>query len=142
MAPDPTLLAMFDEIRGGTLITLKRDGRPQSSVVGHAFDADTATVRISVTDSRAKTRNLRRDPRVSYQVTRADLGAYAVGEGVAELGAVAADPHDAAVEDLVAHYRDVSGEHPDWDAYRAAMVADGRLLLRVRLDRVYGWAGS
>ena len=59
MAPDPALLAMFDEIRGGTLITLKRDGRPQSSVVGHAFDAATGSVRISVTDSRAKTRNLR-----------------------------------------------------------------------------------
>ena len=142
MAPDPTLLAMFDEIRGGTLITLKRDGRPQSSVVGHVFDAATGTVRISVTDSRAKTRNLRRDPRVSYQVTRPDLSGYAVGEGVAELGAVAADPHDAAADALVAHYRDVSGEHPDWEDYRAAMVADGRLLLAVRLDRVYGWAGS
>lgn len=142
MAPDPTLLAMFDEIRGGTLITLKRDGRPQSSVVGHAFEAATGTVRISVTEGRAKTRNLRRDPRASYQVTRPDLSAYAVGEGVAELGAVAADPHDAAADALVAYYRDVSGEHPDWEEYRAAMVADGRLVLSLRLDRVYGWAGS
>ena len=140
MALDPALLAMFSEIGGGTLITLKRDGRPQSSVVGHVFDPETREVRISVTDSRAKTRNLRRDPRVSYQVARPDLCAYAVGEGTARLSPVAADPHDAVVEDLVAHYRAVSGEHPDWDDYRRAMVADGRLLLRITLDHVYGWA--
>lgn len=140
MALDPTLLAMFGEIGGGTLITLKRDGRPQSSVVTHAFDAASRTLRISVTDGRAKTRNLRRDPRVSYQVTRPDLSAYAVGEGLAVLAPVAADPHDETVEDLVAYYRDVRGEHPDWDDYRATMVADGRLLLRITLDHVYGWA--
>ncbi len=140
MAPDPALLTLFSEIGGGTLITLKRDGRPQSSVVGHVFDPETREVRISVTDSRAKTRNLRRDPRVSYQVTRPDLSAYAVGEGTARLSPVAAAPDDAVVDDLVAYYRAVSGEHPDWDDYRRAMVADGRLLLRITLDRVYGWA--
>jgi PPOX class probable F420-dependent enzyme len=140
MAPDPALLTLFSEIGGGTLITLKRDGRPQSSVVGHVFDPETREVRISVTDSRAKTRNLRRDPRVSYQVTRPDLSAYAVGEGTARLSPVAAAPDDAVVDDLVAYYRAVSGEHPDWDDYRRAMVADGRLLLRITLDHVYGWA--
>jgi PPOX class probable F420-dependent enzyme len=142
MALDPSLLALFGEIRGGTLITLKRDGRPQSSVVTHAFDVATRTLRISVTDGRAKTRNLRRDPRVSYQVTAPDLGAYAVGEGTARLAPVATDPHDAGVEDLVGYYRDVVGEHPDWDEYRAAMVAEGRLLLRITLDHVYGRARS
>jgi PPOX class probable F420-dependent enzyme len=139
MAAEPALLALFSEIGAGTLITLKRDGRPQSSVVGHAFDPGSREVRISVTDGRAKTRNLRRDPRVSYQVTRPDLGAYAVGEGTARLSAVAADPHDAAADDLVAYYRDVAGEHPDWEDYRRAMVAEGRLVLRFTLDHVYGW---
>lgn len=142
MALDPSLLAMFGEIRGGTLITLKRDGRPQSSVVTHAFDPADRTLRISLTDSRAKTRNMRRDPRVSYQVTSSDLWTYAVGEGVAQLTPVAADPHDATVDDLVTLYRDVAGEHPDWDEYRAAMVADGRLVLRITLDHVYGRAPS
>jgi PPOX class probable F420-dependent enzyme len=140
MALDPALLALFSEIGGGTLITIKRDGRPQSSVVGHLFDPASREVRISVTDSRAKTRNLRRDPRVTYQVTRPDLSAYAVGEGTARLAPVATDPHDATVEDLVAYYREISGEHPDWDDYRRAMVAEGRLLLRFTVDHVYGWA--
>lgn len=139
MAPDPAQLDLFTEIGGGVLITLKRDGRPQSSVVSHAFDPATRTVRISVTEGRAKTRNLRRDPRVSYQVTRPDLSAYAVGEGTARLTATATDPHDDTVEALVAYYRDVRGEHPDWDDYRAAMVAEGRVLLSVVLDHVYGW---
>jgi PPOX class probable F420-dependent enzyme len=60
------LLDLFAQLRQGILITLKQDGRPQSSVVGHAFDPATRTLRISVTDDRAKTRNLRRDPRASY----------------------------------------------------------------------------
>lgn len=139
MALDPTLVDLFTELGGGTLITLKRDGRPQSSVVSHAFDPVTRTLRISVTEDRAKTRNLRRDPRVSYQVTRPDLGAYAVGEGRAVLTEPAADPGDATADALVDYFRTVAGEHPDWDDYRAAMVAERRVLLTITLDHVYGW---
>ena len=101
MAFDPALLALFAELRGGSLITLKRDGRPQASVVIHVWDPDRRGVRISVTDDRAKTRNLRRDPRASYQVVSPDLTGWAVGEGYAELTAPAADPHDATVDALV-----------------------------------------
>jgi hypothetical protein len=59
-------------------------------------------------------------------------------DGRAELSAVAQDPHDAAVEELVDLYRTVQGEHPDWDDYRAAMVRDQRLVVRIRADRAYG----
>ncbi len=92
MAFDPALLALFAELRGGSLITLKRDGRPQASVVIHVWDPARRAVLISVTDDRAKTRNLRRDPRASYQVVSPDLTAWAVGEGFAELTPPAADP--------------------------------------------------
>jgi PPOX class probable F420-dependent enzyme len=136
--PDPALLALFSEIGGGTLITLKRDGRPQSSIVTHAFDPASRTLRISVTEGRAKTRNLRRDPRASYQVVSPDLTGWAVGEGYAELTAPATDPHDATVDALVDLYRTLAGEHPDWDGYRAAMVADRRVVLTVAFERVYG----
>ena len=139
---DPTLTDLIATVRNGILITLKRDGRPQSSIVSHAFDPAGATLTISLTDDRAKTRNLRRDPRASYHVSRADMRGYAVGEGLAELSPVAADPNDDTVEGLVAYYRAVAGEHPDWDEYRAAMVADRRLLLTLRLQHVYGWAGQ
>jgi PPOX class probable F420-dependent enzyme len=142
MAFDPALLDLFAQLRGGSLITLKRDGRPQASVVVHAWDAATCGIRVSLTDDRAKTRNLRRDPRASYEVVSPDLRAWAVGEGFAELTAPAADPHDATVEALVALYRTLAGEHPDWAEYRAAMVADRRLVLTLRFEHVYGGTGG
>ena len=77
-----------------------------------------------MTDGRAKTANLRRDPRASLHVTRADFYAYAVIEARAEVTPVAAEPDDATVDELVEYYRAVAGEHPDWDDYRRAMVAD------------------
>jgi PPOX class probable F420-dependent enzyme len=138
MAFDPALLALFAELRGGSLITLKRDGRPQASVVIHVWDPARRAVLISVTDDRAKTRNLRRDPRASYQVVAPDLTAWAVGEGFAELAPAAADPHDDTVEALVDLYRRLAGEHPDWPEYRAAMVADRRVVLTLPFERVYG----
>lgn len=136
---DPALLELFATRRGGSLITLKRDGRPQASVVTHAFDPEARTLRISVTEPRAKTRNLRRDPRASYLVTSENLRAYAVGDGIAQLTAPAADPHDATADALVELYRSIAGEHPDWDDYRKAMVADQRVVLTLPLDHVYGW---
>jgi PPOX class probable F420-dependent enzyme len=138
MAFDPALLALFAELRGGSLITLKRDGRPQASVVIHVWDPARRAVLISVTDDRAKTRNLRRDPRASYHVVAPDLTAWAVGEGFAELTPPAADPQDDTVEALVDLYRRLAGEHPDWPEYRAAMVADRRVVLTLAFERVYG----
>jgi PPOX class probable F420-dependent enzyme len=126
----------------GVLVTLKRDGRPQLSNVAHKLDEAGEVLRISVTDDRAKTRNLRRDPRASYHVTTPDLGAYVVVEGTATVSDVATDPHDATVDELVQLYRDIAGEHPDWDEYRAAMVADKRVVVRLAVEHVYGWAGA
>jgi PPOX class probable F420-dependent enzyme len=122
----------------GVLVTLRKDGRPQLSNVNYGWDQAEQTIRISITDDRAKTRNMRRDPRVSFHVTTSDFWSYVVVDGRAELSAVAEDPHDAAVEELIALYRAVQGEHPDWDDYRAAMVRDRRLVLRIRAERAYG----
>ncbi|WP_225839993.1 PPOX class F420-dependent oxidoreductase [Streptomyces sp. NK08204] len=141
MSQDPTqntLLKLLSEGHGGVLVTLKRDGRPQLSNVSHAYFPDERIIRVSVTDGRAKTRNLRRDPRASYHVTSADRWAYTVAEGTAELSPVAREPHDETVEELVRLYREVLGEHPDWDEFRAAMVRDRRLVLRLHVERAYG----
>ena len=122
------------------LITLKSDGRPQSSNVMQWTDAE-GVVHVSVTDTRAKVRNVRRDPRVSIHVTSEDFWSYVVLEGDAELSPVSTSPDDATVDELVDYYRALNGEHPDWDDYRAAMVADQRLVLRLRPQRAYGMPG-
>ncbi|MFJ2240568.1 PPOX class F420-dependent oxidoreductase [Streptomyces sp. NPDC087859] len=137
-ATQNALLGLLSEGHGGVLVTLKRDGRPQLSNVSHAYYPDERIIRVSITDDRAKTRNLRRDPRASYHVTAADRWAYTVAEGTAELTPVAQEPYDETVEELVRLYRDVLGEHPDWDDYRAAMVRDRRLVLRLKVERAYG----
>lgn len=123
----------------GSLATLKRDGRPQLSNVSYTYDVGTDVVRMSLTDNRAKVYNLRRDPRASMLVQSADGWTYAVVEGDMELSPTAADPHDATVEELIEVFRLVAGkEHPDWDEYRAAMVADLRLVGRLRVTHAYG----
>ncbi|HEY3563324.1 MAG TPA: PPOX class F420-dependent oxidoreductase [Kribbella sp.] len=120
----------------GVLVTLKRDGRPQLSNITYVFDG--SRVRISLTDGRAKTKNLRRDPRASLYVNGPRGRSYLVLEGKAELSPVAADPHDDVVEDLVDYYRTATGEHPDWDEYRAVMVQDKRLMFSMTVDHAYG----
>ena len=141
-ALDPSLLALAADHHLGALAALKRDGRPQLSMVNYAFDPEAdggPTVRVSVVDGRAKVANLRRDPRASLLVTSGDGWSYAVLEGDAELSPVAQAEDDATVTELVELFRTIRGEdHPDWDEYRAAMVADGRLVLRIRVNRVYG----
>lgn len=133
--------ALLDLISGrnlGVLATIKRNGRPQLSNVNYAYEPERRLIRISVTDDRAKTANLRRDSRASFHVSSADGWSYAVVEGTAELSPVAVDPHDDTVAELIDVYRAVRGEHPDWDDYRQAMVADRRIVLRLPVERVYG----
>ncbi|MFE7749165.1 PPOX class F420-dependent oxidoreductase [Streptomyces sp. NPDC057428] len=132
------LLRLFGEYDSGVLVTLKRDGRPQLSNVNHAYDPAEGVIRVSVTEGRAKTRNLRRDPRASYHVSSHDRWAWTVADASAELTPPAEEPHDETVEQLVRLYKDVRGEHPDWDEYRRAMVEDRRVVLTLWIEHVYG----
>jgi len=121
----------------GTLVTIGANGRPQiSNIMFVPGPGD--TLRISITDGRVKTRNLRRDSRASLYVQGDNFWTWVVLDASADLSPVAADPHDATVDALVEYYRAVSGEHPDWEEYRAAMVADNRLVLTLHPERAYG----
>ena len=137
---DDALTRLLADTHHGVLVTLRPNGRPQLSNVSHTYDSETRLVRVSVTDTRVKVRNVRRDPRASFHVTSRDFWRWAVGDGIAELTPVAADPGDATVEELIEIYRAIAGEHPDWDDFRRAMVADRRLVLRLRVERIYGTA--
>lgn len=133
---DPrTLLA---ESRLGVLATLKADGRPQLSPVMPYYDPASETLYVSVTEGRAKTANLRRDPRAALEVTAPDGRSWATAEGTATLVGPGADPHGPEVDALVEYYRLAAGEHPDWEEYRSVMVTDRRVLVRMPVDRVYG----
>lgn len=135
---DDALLAHLPASGNATLATLKRDGRPQLSVITYTY-AD-GVIRFSTTADRAKVPNLRRDSRASLLVdSPGGARGYLVVEGTAQVGEVATTPDDDAVAELIDVYRAVAGEHPDWDDYRRAMVADRRLVVRVPVERVYGW---
>ncbi|MFJ6149305.1 PPOX class F420-dependent oxidoreductase [Micromonospora profundi] len=113
------------------LMTTRADGRPQSSPVSAGVDAQGRLV-ISTYPERAKVANIRRDPRVSACVLSDDWnGPWVQLDGTAEVLDL-----PEALEPLVEYFRSISGEHPDWDDYRAAMVRQGKSLIRVTID---GW---
>ena len=115
------------------LVTCRADGGLQTSPVAAAVD-DAGRVVVSTRADSAKARNLRRDPRAALCcVTDAWFGSWVQVEGTAE---VIDGP--AALPLLEDYYRRVAGEHPDWEDYRAAMVAEERVLLRITLERVAG----
>ena len=122
------------------MVTIKKSGRPQLSNVTHSV-GDDGLIRVSIGTDRVKYRNLQRDPWAALHITPPSRYPWVVIEGAVQLSPVAADPHDATVDELVDYYRAVSGEHPDWDEYRAAMVSEHRLVARITPDHSYGFTG-
>ncbi|MEU7970936.1 PPOX class F420-dependent oxidoreductase [Micromonospora sp. NPDC050795] len=111
------------------LMTTRADGRPQSSPVSAGVDGQGRLV-VSTYPERAKVSNLRRDPRVSACVLSDDWnGPWVQIDGTAEVLDL-----PEALEPLVEYFRSISGEHPDWDDYRAAMVRQGKSLIRITID--------
>ena len=112
------------------LATHRRDGRPQLSPVACGVDADGRVV-VSTRETAVKTKNARRDPNVSLCVLPdAFFGGWVQVEGRAEVVSL-----PDAMEPLVDYYRSISGEHPDWDEYRAAMEQERRVILRIQIER-------
>ncbi|MEU1872216.1 PPOX class probable F420-dependent enzyme [Streptomyces ambofaciens] len=108
------------------LLTRRSDGSPQGSPLTCGVD-DAGRIVVSTYPERAKTRNARRDPRVSLLVLSDEWnGPWVQVDGIAEV----IDAPDS-VEPLVEYFRNISGEHPDWDEYRQAMVKQGKSIIRV-----------
>jgi len=119
------------------LTTIRRNGKPQLSNVLHYVRGDGVII-ISTSAKTAKYRNLRREPWAALKVDAGNVWSYAVIEAEAGFSEVSAAPDDAAVEELVAYFRAVSGEHSDWDEYREAMVEEQRVVVRLSPVRAYG----
>ncbi|MBF9351144.1 PPOX class F420-dependent oxidoreductase [Mycobacteroides chelonae] len=130
--------ALIADSRIGVLATIRSTGLPQLSPVTPFYDRDKGVIYVSMTDGRAKTVNLRRDPRAALEVTSSDGRAWATAEGGVTLTGPGADPHGPEVEALVDYYRGAAGEHPDWEEYRSVMVSDRRVLMALKVERVYG----
>lgn len=128
-------LAFASEVPSGVLITLRQDGRPQSSDVHHAVLED--TIVFSVLPTRAKVFNVERDARVVYHVSHE--GSYLSFDGSAEVSPVAAETEGPAMDTLINAFRAVAGkDHPDWDEFRQAMVAERRRVITVKPTGVVG----
>ncbi|MET8474002.1 PPOX class F420-dependent oxidoreductase [Streptomyces sp. NPDC006422] len=112
------------------LITARADGSPQASPLTCGVDGDGRIV-VSTYPERAKTRNAKRNPRVSLVVLSDEWnGPWVQIDGSAEV----IDSPDS-VEPLVEYFRCISGEHPDWDEYREAMVKQGKSIIRVTPEK-------
>jgi PPOX class probable F420-dependent enzyme len=121
----------------GVLITLRSDGRPQSSNIAYAFSEGMA--RVSVTDDRAKTANLRRDGRAVLHVIGESFYQYVSATGTAELTDTSTEPGDDVGRELLALFEAVAGApHSDPDEFFQAMVDDHRLVIRFRPDSFAG----
>jgi PPOX class probable F420-dependent enzyme len=129
MTPDEARGFLTDHHRA-VMATFRADGRPAMSPVTVAVD-DAGRVMVSTRETAMKVKHLRRDPRVALCVMNdAFYGTWAQVEGTAEIVAL-----PEAMELLVDYYRRVAGEHPDWDDYRAAMVRDKRVVVRLEIER-------
>lgn len=113
------------------LATRRSDGWPQLSPVSCGLD-DEGDVVISTRETALKTRNVRRDPRVSLVV----MDDRFFGKWIQVDGTASVVSLPEAMDGLVDYYRRVAGEHPDWDEYRAAMERERRVLLVISMERV------
>ena len=120
-----------------TLITLRKDGRAQSSDI--SYDLKDGVFRISLTTDRAKTHNMRRDARVVLHLSERDAWSYLSFDGIVELTDPTTDPSDATSDMLVDYFERVAGKaHPDWAEYRQAMIDEGRMLALFTASSVVG----
>lgn len=114
----------------GVLLTARQDGRPQSSLVTMGLDSEGCIV-VSSYPERAKVLNIRRNPMASMVVMSDDFG----GEWVHVDGRAEVVDLPDAIDGLVEYFRVISGEHPDWDEYREAMVNQGKCLIRLTIEQ-------
>ncbi|MFC4001402.1 PPOX class F420-dependent oxidoreductase [Prauserella oleivorans] len=125
----PALLEFLRPRHRGVLVTTRADGRPQLSPVTCGVDSSGRIV-VSTYPSRAKTRNARRNPRVSMCVLSDDWNdAWVQVDGHAEVLDM-----PEALDGLVEYFRCISGEHPDWAEYREAMAKQNKSLIRVTIE--------
>lgn len=129
-------LAFAGEHSRGALLTIQPDGMPHASNILYATFDD--AVHVSVTDSRVKTDNVRRDPRAALHVSSENFWNWVVLEGHVRVSGITNDPDDEPAALLRKVYETIAGPHSDWDDFNRAMIEERRLVLSVLPTRAYG----
>jgi PPOX class probable F420-dependent enzyme len=136
---DDALSDLLGRQQFGTLATVKRSGHPHLTTMVYHWDPETRVVRFSTTADRVKVAHLRRDSRAALHVQGGDVWSFAVAEGEAAVSDVTTEPGDAVGRELLGIIPD--GARPaDPDAFLRQLVDERRVVVRLKVDRLYGTA--
>ncbi|MFI8216563.1 pyridoxamine 5'-phosphate oxidase family protein [Streptomyces sp. NPDC085932] len=136
---DEALSDLLAAQRFGTLATVKRSGHPHLTTMAYSWDAESRTLRFSTTADRVKVTHLRREPRAALHVQGGDVWSFAVAEGEAEVSDVTSVPGDAVGRELLAMIP-ADAAPQDEGAFLRQLVDEQRVVIRLRVDRLYGTA--
>ncbi|MER6113609.1 TIGR03618 family F420-dependent PPOX class oxidoreductase [Streptomyces hirsutus] len=136
---DEALSRLLGAQQFGTLATVKSSGHPHLTTMAYSWDAEARVVRFSTTADRAKPKHLRRDPRAALHVRGGDVWSFAVAEGEAEVSEVTTVPGDAVGRELLALVPEAA-KPEDETAFLEQLVAERRVVVRLKVDRLYGTA--
>lgn len=137
--PDDALSDLLAKHQFGTLATMKQSGHPHLTTMLYSWDPEERTVRLSTTADRIKVRHLQRNPRASLHVQGDDVWSFAVAEGSAEVSGITTEPGDAVGRELLAMIPPAA-QPEDEDAFLGQLVAERRVVIRLRVERLYGTA--
>ncbi|QDY78047.1 pyridoxamine 5'-phosphate oxidase family protein [Streptomyces qinzhouensis] len=139
--PEAALSRLLSDGRFGTLATVKRSGHPHLTTMLFHWDPETRTVRFSTLADRLKATHVRNDPRASVHVQGPDIWSFAVAEGEAEVSAPTTTPGDETGRELLSMLPAEARPSPaDETAWFAQQVAERRVVIRLRVTRLYGTA--
>ncbi|MEV7654795.1 TIGR03618 family F420-dependent PPOX class oxidoreductase [Streptomyces anulatus] len=136
---DEALSALLGRQQFGTLATNKRSGHPHLTTMVYSWDPASRIVRFSTTADRVKIKHLRRDPRAALHVPGGDVWSFAVAEGEAEVSGSTTEPGDAVGRELLGMVP-AAGRPADEAAFFEELVAERRVVIRLKVDRLYGTA--
>lgn len=136
---DEALSDLLGKQRFGTLATVKRSGHPHLTTMAYSWDPGARVVRFSTTADRVKVAHLRRDPRAALHVRGGDVWSFAVAEGEAEVSEITTVPGDAVGRELLGMLPRAA-RPDDEDAFLEQLVAERRVVVRLKVDRLYGTA--
>jgi PPOX class probable F420-dependent enzyme len=142
-APRPLSDRALSDLLGGqqfgTLATNKRSGHPHLTTMLYSWDPEARIVRFSTTADRVKLKHLHRDPRAALHVPGGDVWSFAVAEGEAEISEITTVPGDAVGRELLGMIPTASRPE-DEDAFLDQLVTERRVVIRLKVDRLYGTA--